>query len=63
MRVVGLLEFAEDALSRLGRNADAGVAHHEGDFIGPDAGLDDQRHAAGRGELDRIAGKVEQHLP
>ena len=27
--VVGLLEFAEDALLRLGRDADAGVAQHE----------------------------------
>ena len=48
---------------RLGRDADAGVAHQEADFVRPDAGLDDQRHAAGRGELDRVAGEVEQHLP
>ena len=61
--LVGLLELAEDALARFRRDADAGVAHQETDFIGPDAGLDDQRHAAGRGELDRIAGEVEQHLP
>ena len=33
------------------------------DFSGPDAGLDDQRNAAGRSELDGIAGEVEQHLP
>jgi len=32
-------------------------------FIGPDTGLDNQRHAAGRGELDRIAGEIEQYLP
>ena len=25
-------------------------------------GLDDQRHAAGRGELDGVAGEIEQHL-
>ena len=61
--LVGLLEFAENALLRLGRDADAGVAHQETDFVGPDAGLDDQRHAAGRGELDRVAGEIEQHLP
>ena len=48
---------------RLGRDADAGVAHQEADFIGPDAGLDDQRDAAGRGELDGVAGEIEQHLP
>ena len=48
---------------RLGRDADAGVAHQEADLVGPDAWLDDQRHAAGRGELDRVAGEVEQHLP
>ena len=27
------------------------------------ARLDDQRHAAGRGELDGVAGEIEQHLP
>ena len=60
--VVGLLEFAKDPLLRLGRNADAGVADHETDFVGPDAGFDDQRDAAGRGKLDGVAGEVEQHL-
>ncbi len=59
---VGLLELAEDPRLRLGRDADAGVAHQKADFIGPDAGLDDQRHAAGRGELDGVAGEIEQHL-
>ena len=44
---VGLFELAEDPLARLGRDADAGVAHQEADFIRPDAGLDDQRDAAG----------------
>ena len=47
---------------RLRRNADAGVAHQEADFVRPDAGLDDQRDAAGRGELDGVAGEIEQHL-
>ena len=61
--VVGLLELAEDPLARLGRDADAGVAHQKTDFIRPDAGLDDQGDAAGRGELDGIAGEIEQHLP
>ena len=59
---VGLFELAEDSRLRLRRDADAGVAHQEADFVRPDAGLDDQRHAAGRGELDRVAGEVEQHL-
>ena len=45
--VVGLLEFAENPLLRFGRDADAGIAHQEADFIRPDAGLDDQRDAAG----------------
>ena len=61
--VVGLLELAKNPLARLGRDADAGVAHQKADFIGPDAGLDDQGDAAGRGELDGIAGEIEQHLP
>ena len=60
--VVGLLEFAEDPLARFRRDADAGVADQEADFVGPDAGFDDQRHAAGRGELDGVAGEIEQHL-
>ena len=47
MLVVGLLELAENPLARLGRDADAGVADQETDLIGPDAGLDDQRDAAG----------------
>ena len=59
---VGLLEFAENALLRLRRDADAGVAHQKADLVRPDAGLDDQRDAAGRGELDGVAGEVEQHL-
>src|SRR5258707_796911 len=61
--VVGLFELAENALLRLGRNADAGVAHQETDFIGPDAGLDDQCDAAGCGEFDGVAGEIEQPLP
>jgi hypothetical protein len=61
--LVGLFKFAENALLGLGRNADAGVAHQEGDFVGPDAGLDDDCHAAGCGELDRITSEIEQHLP
>ncbi len=61
--LVGLLEFAEDPGLGFRRDADAGVAHQETDFIGPDAGLDDQGHAAGRGELDGVAGEIEQHLP
>ena len=60
---VGLLELAENPRLRFGRDADAGVAHQETDFVGPDSGLDNQRDAAGRGKLDRIAGEIEQHLP
>ncbi len=61
--VVGLLEFAENLLLRFGRDADAGVAHQKADFAGPATRLDDQRDAAGRGELDGVAGEIEQHLP
>ena len=46
-----------------GADADAGVAHQEADLAGADAGLHDQRDAAGRGELDGVAGEIEQHLP
>ena len=61
--LVGLLELAEDPRLRFRRDADAGVAHQKADLARPDAGLDDQRHAAGRGELDGVAGQIEQHLP
>ena len=44
--VVGLLELAEDALLRLRRDADAGVADDEVDLVRPGAGLNDQRGAA-----------------
>ncbi len=62
---VGLLERLEDARELLGRHADAGVLHLEAQ---PQAlGLGRQRpHAqcdvARIGELDRVAGKVQQHL-
>ena len=58
-----MLEFLEDARLRIGRDADAGIAQLKADFIGPDAGLDHQSNAAGRGELDGVAGEIEQHLP
>ena len=45
--LVGLLELAENARLGLGRDADAGVAHQERDFMGSDPRLDNQRHAAG----------------
>ena len=60
--LVGLLELAKNPHLRVRRNADAGVAHQEADLVGPDSGLDDQRHAAARGELDGIASQIEQHL-
>ena len=59
---VGLLEFLEDAVVLVGRDADAGVAHQDVDLAGPDAGLDDDRDAAAIGELHGVAGEVEQHL-
>src|SRR5438874_33712 len=59
---VRLFELLEDAqLCRRG-DADAGVANQEADFIGPVARLGRERDAAGRRELDRIAGEIEQHL-
>ena len=61
--VVGLLEFEKNARLRLRRDPDPGVAHGEADFLRPDAGLDDHRDAAGVGELDGVAGEIEQHLP
>ena len=36
--------------------------HRDGDRVRPRAGLDDDRDAAPFGELDRVAGEVEQHL-
>ena len=61
--VVGLLELAEDPRLRFGRDADAGVADQKGNLVRHGSRLDDQRHAAGGGELDGIAGQIEQHLP
>ena len=46
----------------VGGDADAGVAHRERDLAGAGAGLDDDADAAGLGELDGVAGEVEQHL-
>ena len=59
---IGLLEFVEDARLLSGRNADAGVANLEDDLACIRAGLDDDANAAGLGELDGVAGKIEQHL-
>ena len=58
----GLLELQEDARLLLGRDADAGVAHLEHDLVAHGARLDHDADATGLGELDRIAGEVEQHL-
>ena len=57
-----MLELAEDTLLRFGGDADSGIAHQKADFVGPDARLDNQRHAAALSELDRVAGQVQQHL-
>ena len=59
---VGLLELLEDARQRVRRDADTGVAHLEADLVRRIAGLDDERDAAGFGELHGVAGKIEQHL-
>ena len=59
---VGLLELVEDAGLLLRRDADAGVAHLEHDLAGAGPGLDDDADAAGLGELDGVAGEIEQHL-
>src|ERR1700687_43344 len=59
---VGLLEFEKDAALLRRRDADAGVAHQEAHVALSAAGLDDDGDPAAVGELDRIAGKIEQHL-
>ena len=59
---IGLLELAEDALLRVGRDADTGVAHRDGNVVGPDAGFHHEGDAAALGELDAVAGEIEQHL-
>ena len=59
---VGLLELVEDAGLLLRRDADAGVANLEHDLAGARPGLDHDADAAGLGELDGIAGEIEQHL-
>ena len=58
----GLLEFLENLVVIRGRDADAGIADLEQDFAGPFAGLDHDRDAALRRELDGIAGEIQQHL-
>ena len=57
-----LLEFQEDFRLLFGRDADAGVAHLEGDLARPDARLDHDGESALVGELDRVAREIEQHL-
>ena len=60
-----MFEFKKDARLIFGRDADAGVAHGDRDYIGRAllcARLDNDRDAALLGELDGVAGEVEQHL-
>src|SRR5207244_890012 len=57
---IGLLELAEDALLLAGRDADAGVGHLEADHPRRDCGLDGDRDRAALGELDGVAGEIEQ---
>jgi hypothetical protein len=63
---VGLAERLEQRPLRLGREADAGVRHLEADL---DMGrvlarlLRPEHHLAALGELDGVAGEVEEHLP
>ena len=45
-----------------GVDADAGVAHAKAKRAVDSARLHHQRHAAVLGELDRVAGEIEQHL-
>ncbi len=59
----GLLELAEDAGLRVGRDADAGVAHPERHVVRSGARLRQHPDAAGWREFHRIAGEIEQHLP
>jgi hypothetical protein len=59
---VGLLELVKDSLLLIGRNANAGVAHRDDDRIGLGAALDHDRNPALVGELDGVAGEIEQHL-
>ena len=58
----GLLEFEEDARLLFRRDADAGVAHLEHDLVRRRALLDHDADAARFGELDGVAGEIEQHL-
>ena len=59
----GLHEILENAAEFVLAHADTGIAQFEGDLPGIVLGATDHdRHAAGFGELDRIAGKIEQHL-
>jgi hypothetical protein len=57
---VRLFEFEENTGLILQRDTDAGVAHRDRDCIRSGAGFDDDRDAAAFGELDRVAGEVEQ---
>ncbi len=60
---VALLELSEHPFLLLGRDADAGVADQEPDVVAARATLDQDADAALFGELDRVAGEVQQHLP
>src|SRR5829696_6297685 len=58
---VPLLELVVDGGNALGRNAGTGVAHFDGDLAGRVARYD-HADAADIGELDRVAGEVDEHL-
>src|ERR1044072_869097 len=52
---VGLLEFLKHARLRLGRNADAGVAHDETDVVRRRPALDNYRNPALLGDFHSVS--------
>ena len=64
-RRIGLREEVEDMSLRLGCDAEAGIHHLQPQPDHAIAGVDPvrrERDRSGRGELDRVAAQVEQHL-
>src|SRR5438093_3250520 len=58
-RAVSLREQVEDLLQTLGRDADAGVAHRDGDRV-PLTGADRDQDLTARRELEGVADQVEE---
>src|SRR5262245_41424491 len=61
--VIALLELEKNSRLCLGGDTDAGIAHRKAHLVGPDPGVDDDGDASGFGELDSVAGEIEQQLP